>query len=244
MMALSFILPLIFTIGQSISGTLSVFPSQLTLKWYTLKFEAVISSLGVTLLIAICASLLSLIYTLPVAYTLVKRKYPLRGMIDQAIILPILIPGIVYGLALMQFFKSVGLSRMPPYLILIIIHSVLVIPFIARPLIASLQQIDHALEEAAMTLGADEVRTFFDIIIPTIAPGILSGLLLAFARSSGDFIITLFFITPDFIPLSVRVFQSTSYGIPQITSAIAVTLMIVSIGYILISRTLFRVELQ
>jgi len=244
LMALSFVIPLVATVLQSFSSTLSVIPEQFTLKWYTLKFNSVIGSLGVTLLIAVCSSILSLLYTLPAVYAVARRDFRGRGLLNQMLILPILIPGIVLGLALMQLFKGAGLPPITPLLVLIVIHSVMAIPFIARPLNASFRQADVTLEEAAKTLGADEIVTFRDVIIPSITPGILSGLFLAFSRSTGDFVVTLFFATPDVVPLSVRVYQSTSYGLPQLTSAVTVTLLVVSLAYVLVSTLVLKVDLQ
>lgn len=244
MMVLSFLLPLISIVILSISPDLKGFSEHLTMKWYTMKLNDVLSSLLITVKIGVGASFLSTLFTLPAAYALVKRDFIGRRILDQAIIVPNLIPAVVFGLALLQFVNGLGLKGLPPLLIMILIHSVIVIPFVGRPIIAALQHFDKSIEEAAMTLGANEVRTFRDIIFPLIIPGIISGLYLAFARSIADFIITMFFITPDFIPLSVRVFQSTSYGIPQVTAAIAVTLLIASSAFILTGRVLFKVDIQ
>jgi ABC-type spermidine/putrescine transport system permease subunit II len=244
MIVLSFILPLLSIVILSFSPDLKGFPEDITLKWYGMKLEDVLDSLLITTIIGIGAAVLSTLFTLPAAYALVKRDFIGRRILDQAIIIPNLIPAVVFGLALLQFFHGVGLNGLPPILIMIFIHSIIVIPFVGRPIIASLQQFDKTIEEAAMTLGANEIRTFRDVIFPLILPGIISGMYLAFARSIADFIITMFFITPDFIPLSVRVFQSTSYGIPQVTAAIAVILLIASTGIILTGKVLFKVEIQ
>ena len=136
---------------------------------------------------------------------------------------PILFPTIVLGLALLVFYSRVGLSG--TFIGLVIAHSVVTTPFVVRLVMASLTEFDPSVEEAARNLGAGWWRTFFQITLPIIRPGVLAGAVFAFILSFDELVITLFLAGPGMATLPIRIFTFVEYSSTPIISAIATTLI-------------------
>jgi putative spermidine/putrescine transport system permease protein len=136
---------------------------------------------------------------------------------------PILFPTIVLGLALLVFYSRVGLSG--TFMGLVIAHSVVTTPFVVRLVMASLTEFDRSVEEAARNLGAGWWRTFFQITLPLIRPGVLAGAVFAFILSFDELVITLFLAGPGMATLPIRIFTFVEYSSTPIISAIATTLI-------------------
>jgi putative spermidine/putrescine transport system permease protein len=136
---------------------------------------------------------------------------------------PILFPTIVLGLALLVFYSRVGLSG--TFIGLVIAHSVVTTPFVVRLVMASLTEFDRSVEEAARNLGAGWWRTFFQITLPLIRPGVLAGAVFAFILSFDELVITLFLAGPGMATLPIRIFTFVEYSSTPIISAIATTLI-------------------
>ena len=136
---------------------------------------------------------------------------------------PILFPTIVLGLALLVFYSRVGLSG--TFIGLVIAHSVVTTPFVVRLVMASLTEFDPSVEEAARNLGAGWWRTFFQITLPIIRPGVLAGAVFAFILSFDELVITLFLAGPGMATLPICIFTFVEYSSTPIISAIATTLI-------------------
>jgi len=230
------VLPLMAMTLFAFNAEISAIPTSFTVKWFTMRINLIFRALKVTLYIAIPALILGFSISLPLSYAIAKRNFWGKNILDQMVIIPILIPGTVYGLALLQLFNTSLLKSVPPLVTIIFAHTMIVIPVISRPIIASLQQLDNSCEEAAHSLGSKPIKTFIKIIFPLISPGVLVGIIFGFARSANDFIMTLYLVSVDSVPLSIYIFNSTNYSIPQLTAATAIPLLILSFIVIYIAE--------
>jgi putative spermidine/putrescine transport system permease protein len=150
-----------------------------------------------------------------------------QGRAQQALSMlmlsPILFPTIVLGLALLVFYSRVGLSG--TFVGLVIAHSIITTPFVIRLVMASLAEFDPSVEEAARNLGAGWWRTFFQVTLPLIRPGVLAGAVFAFILSFDELVITLFLAGPGMATLPIRIYTFVEYSSTPIISAIATTLV-------------------
>lgn len=137
---------------------------------------------------------------------------------------PILFPTIVLGLALLVFYSRVGLSG--TFVGLVIAHSVVTTPFVIRLVMAGLAEFDPSVEEAARNLGAGWWRTFFQVTLPLIRPGVLAGAVFAFILSFDELVITLFLAGPGMSTLPIRIYTFVEYSSAPTISAIATTLIV------------------
>ena len=155
--------------------------------------------------------------------------------------LPIVIPEICMGVALLLFFVSTGMMEffvhMPWPLNLgniIFAHVTFCFPFVAVVVRSRLVGFNRQLEEASKDLGASEWQTFWSIIVPFMKPGLIAGALLAFTLSLDDFVITFFTSGPETVTFPVKVYSLVRRGVsPEINAASTVLIVITVIATII-----------
>lgn len=239
--ALLTILPLVSMVLFSFSKKIEALPTQWTAEWYTFNSSDVVASIRDSMFVSVPAVLIGLCVTLPLAFAMARHDFPGKKAIDQLIVLPMLVPGTVLGFALVGLYNTGAVSRVVPAVwFLIAAHVVVVVPVLARPTIAAIQQLGVAVEEASMSLGASPFGTVLRITLPSIFPSVLVGAILALARSMTDFAVTLLLVPIGFIPMAIRIYNSTNYSIPQLTSANAVILLLLSLGIVGVAELLSR----
>ncbi len=206
-----------------------------SLTWYetlfrdTAIFEALRNSLVLALLTCLCAAIIGTLG----AVGMQRLQSRTKGPVEYLSTLPIMIPEIILGMVFMVFFALLGL----PFgmTTLVIAHTAFCIPYIFMLVKARLVGMDKSLAEAARDLGAGEVRVFFDITLPLIFPAILSGMLLSFAMSMDDVIISMFVTGVDVNTLPIKIYSQIKFGVtPEInalcTLMLGATLLLVGIS--------------
>ena len=152
--------------------------------------------------------------------------------------LPLMVPEIVTAVATLIFFSAIGLTT--GYLTILLAHTVFCIPFAYLPIAARLQGIEATYEVAARDLYATKGQAFRLILLPLMAPGILSGYLLAFIISLDDFIITNFVKGAGMETLPTAIFGSVKQGIKPNIMAISTLMLVVSILFVTVSYLINR----
>ncbi|WP_455271333.1 sulfate ABC transporter permease subunit CysT [Rhizobium herbae] len=165
--------------------------------WRIVSSERAIASYRITILCALAATLFNLVFGLALAWVIVRYRFPGRRLIDALVDLPFALPTAVAGIALTTLFASNGWFGAPLAAIgikvaytplgIIIAMAFTSLPFIVRTVQPVLEELDPALEEAGQTLGASDLEIFLRVILPQLAPALLAGLSLSFARSLGEF---------------------------------------------------------
>jgi ABC-type spermidine/putrescine transport system permease subunit II len=213
----------------SFSLHVEAIPTEWTTKWYTLNSADIVSSIIHSLEISLPAVAIALLVAMPLSFAMARWDFAGKRLINQMILLPMLLPGTALGLALVELYNTGPMSRIPALAFLIAAHVAIVLPVIARPVIAALQQMDTELETASMSLGASPVKTVRSVTIPIVFPTVVVGAIFGLARSITDFTITLFLVPVGFVPMSIEIYNSTNYSIPQLTAANAVILLVMSL---------------
>lgn len=141
--------------------------------------------------------------------------------------LPIMIPEIILGMVFLSVFSLMGL----PFgmVTLVIAHTTFCVPYVFSMVRARLIGMDKSLEEAALDLGASPVRVFFDITLPMIMPAILSGVMLSFAMSFDDVVISIFVTGPKVNTLPVKIYTKLKTGVTPEINALATVLLAVTV---------------
>ena len=192
-----------------------------------------------SLAIAFCSTLMSTVLGVLAAVLLWRFAFPGKALYEGAIVLPIVIPEICMGVAMMAFFTRMGwpldLSWPLNLSAIIIAHISFSFPFVAVILRARLAHFNREWEEAAKDLGANEWQTFRDIMLPFMKPGLIAGALLAFTLSLDDFVITFFTSGPDTVTFPVKVYSMVRFSVtPEVNAAstvlIAITLVLTAIA--------------
>lgn len=206
-----------------------------SLKWYAELFRdsALMGALLNSIILAVSSCALAIVIGTLGAVGMQKKTTRFNDVISYLSTLPIMIPEIILGMVFLAVFSFMGL----PFgmLTLIIAHTAFCIPYIFIMVSSRLIGMDKSLEEAARDLGASQVRAFFDIILPLVTPAILSGMLLAFAMSFDDVVISIFVTGPKVSLLPVKVYTRLKTGVTPEINALATIMLIVTAAVVIIS---------
>jgi putative spermidine/putrescine transport system permease protein len=219
--------PIIVVVATAFTTTAyPVFPPQgFTLQWFQrfLGMAEFTDAIQRSALLAASSTAVATVLGTFSALALGRHKFRGRDAISALMLSPILFPTIVLGLALLVFYSRIGLSG--SFMGLVIAHSVLTTPFVIRMVMASLAEFDPAVEEAARNLGASWLRTFLQVVLPLIRPGVLAGAVFAFIISFDELVVTLFLAGPDMTTLPIRIYTYIEFNSDPTISAISTTLI-------------------
>lgn len=174
------------------------------------------------------------------AWLLARRRFPGRPLLDGIVHLPLILPPVVVGYGLLVLlgrngvigawlYDALGITLAFTWKGAAVASAVMALPLMVRAIRLSIDSVDRGLEDAAATLGASRAGVFFTITLPLAAPGVLTGAVLGFARSLGEFGATITFVSS--IPGQTRTLPIAIYGLTQVPGgeAAAARLCVISI---------------
>ena len=232
--------PLVVITIYSFNGSTSITTwGGFSLHWYAEVFTgpeatrfgaAAWNSITIALIAAVTSTAIA-----TAAAVAMLRSGPFKGKSATfaLINLPLMVPEIVTAVATLIFFSVIGLTT--GYLTILIAHITFCIPFAYLPISARLQGIEGTYEQAARDLYATRGQAFRLILLPLLAPGVISGALLAFIISLDDFIITNFVKGAGMETLPTAIFGSVKQGIKPNIMAISTLMLAVSIVFVTLS---------
>ena len=204
-----------------------------TLHWYydAIHDERLVTALGNSLKVACSATAVaSLLGTLG-AFAVQRHRFYGRQMFRTAVVLPILLPGIITGVAMLSFFASVGLPL--GILTIVIGHATFGFPVVFNTMASRLARLPRNLEEAAADLGATPAQAFRRVVFPSIRSAMIAGALLAFTLSFDEIIVTLF-LTGKQNTLPTEIWARLRFGMsPEINATVSMILLASSVLVIL-----------
>jgi putative spermidine/putrescine transport system permease protein len=170
------------------------------------------------------------------ALFLTRIKFPGRSLMRAYFLAPLLLPGLVLGLALYVCYvaTNVGLARTLPGMV--IGHVLVTMPYVIGTVSAALYNFDVSLEDAARSLGAGPLRAFRAVTLPVISPGIVAGSMFAFIVSFGQFDISLFLSTPNITPLPIALYNSLRYKFEPTAAAAGVFAIVLVVVTMLLTN--------
>ena len=215
-------------------------PPGLTLRWFAVAFarEDIWAALRLSLSVASVATLLALLLGTLAAFALAHSRFRGREAITLLFVLPIALPGIITGIALLSAFKLGGIQ--PGFWTIVTGHATFCIVIVHNNVIARLRRLPQSWIEASMDLGADGMQTFRFVILPQIATALLAGGMLAFALSFDEIIVTLFTAGHE-QTLPIWFFNELFRPRERpITNVVAVTVVLITMVPILLAYWLTR----
>ncbi len=202
--------------------------------------EAVIEALGRSLIIGVQVVIMSLIVGVPAAIALVRHQFRFRISIGMYLILGVATPLIASAFAFLVLFTNAGvLGALWPISVGI---TVVNLPFLLFSIASSLASLEPRLEEAAATLGAEQVQTFLFVTLPGIMPGILSGTIMVFVLGISEFVISLLLSTVSIQTLPIAMYASLRGPPPPEVAAAAGLYVIAALVVVLILTSLKSTE--
>lgn len=201
--------PLVVTVIVSFTSSTvyTLPPPDWSLKWYERlgRKSGLMDSLVLSLNLAFLSTAIALIIGTAAALGVQKGRFPGREAIATFVVSPLMMPGLVVGVALLQFFREMGLRD--AYWSLLLAHIIITLPYVMRTLLASLQQFDFSLIDAARTLGMPYPTAILRVMVPNLAPAFLTAGLFAFLASMDNYPISIFLTDARNKTLPIRMLQ-------------------------------------
>lgn len=213
--------------------TLTLPTHGVSLRWFRaiLNYPDFISAFVNSLKLAFASATLSLIVALPAALAIGRARFP-GAAFSTACCSPLVIPGLVLGIALLRFFALIGATGSFAWLVLA--HMIIITPFVMRTVLASISGQDRSVEHAAHSLGADAWTTFRRITFPMILPGITGGWLLAFINSFDELTMSIFVTSPQTVTLPVRMYMYATESIDPMMASVSALVIFITAGAMLL----------
>jgi putative spermidine/putrescine transport system permease protein len=228
--------PILIIVFSSFNPTTAnTFPPQgFSLRWYQefLDSKPFTAAFRFSVQLGIVAAVLSTIIGFLTAYGIVRFLGRWRETGQTLAMLPIMVPHILISISLLILLTFVPI---PEFAGLVIGHVIICLPFTIAGILASLDGVDRQIELAAWTLGASRLRILWEIVIPLIAPGLLSALIFSFIISFGDVYIALFLSGPGMTTLPIEIFSYMLWESTPVVAAITTVqiVMILVLGLVI-----------
>lgn len=233
--------PLVILIVLSFNSgrTVSVWEGFST-HWYSVVFHDadLWGAIRNTFLIAIVSTVVATILGTMAALALGKYKFKGRTLVYNVLYIPTILPEIIFGVSLLALFL---LIRLPlGYISIICAHITFSMSFVTLIVLAKLNNFDHRLEEASLDLGAGRWQTFRYVVLPNLAPAILSGALFAFTLSIDDFIVTFFTAGATSATLPLKIYSLIKFGVTPALNAVSTVLIVFTVTALALANAMQR----
>ncbi len=238
-------LPLVMILLEAFGADwfgMRLLPATWTLRWF--GWAAATVDLGQvlwnTMLIAMLATIFSLMLAIPAGWAIARHRLPLHGLLIGLILFPRMIPEITFALGVAKLFYMLHLANTRAGIALA--HVILAAPFAVLVLTSTFEGMDERLIEAGGVLGCGPVQLFRRVIVPLALPGIVAAALFSFLSSYNDFVLTLMVYGADTVTLPVQTYLSIGNGYTSVASAISVVLLVPSLVFLLVLMRMVRPE--
>jgi spermidine/putrescine transport system permease protein len=228
--------PMLIVVVYSFNGdSVNSFPMRhFSFRWYHQLFEnaALLKSLRISLMIAVAGTIMALLIGTTGALAMKKYDFKLKNFFERIILLPITLPGILTGVAMLSFFPLLGIRI--SMTAVVIGHTTFLICIVLTQIYARLKRLDPYMEEAAADLGATPIQTFFKVILPNIKTAMLGAALLSITLSLDEIPVTFFLIARD-NTLPIEIYAMLRRGITPEVNAISTLIFGISLVTLILS---------
>jgi putative spermidine/putrescine transport system permease protein len=220
-------------------------PPGYSLRWF--EFIAgrseIAESLRNSLWLAILSTFVALALGLLASLAMVRGRFPGKQALEALFLAPLVVPSLIIGVALLQFFSLIGFGNALQRLVLG--HLILTLPYTIRSISACLYGMDRSIEEASQVMGASPWRTFRKILLPLLRPGIVVASLFAFIVSFGNINVSVFLISGSTVTIPIRILTYMQWQFDGSIAAISTVLIGMTVlALIIAERTLGLTRLR
>lgn len=236
--------PLLVVIAVSFTpeGFLEFPPSGISLRW----FEAIldnpdfIAAFWVSLYLGIASATLSTLIAIPAGLAIGRYRFRGRDVLVGLFMSPLMVPTIVLGVAFLRFLSQIGISG--TFIGLVLCHSIIIMPYVLRLVLASVVGLDRAAERAAVSLGASSWTAFRRVTLPMIMPGVAGGWVLAFITSFDELTVTVFIVNPSTTTLPVRLFAHITQTTDPLVASISSMIILFTVILLFLLERLYGLD--
>jgi putative spermidine/putrescine transport system permease protein len=213
-----------FTPGEMFQVPLHHF----SLRWYreVFVYPGFVNAFFLSARLAAAAGAIAVSLSFIAAYALARGAMPGKAIFEGLFMSPLIVPAIVFGIAMLQFSNTLGLYN--SFLSLVVAHAAVVTPYALRTIYANLRSVPMEVEWAAMNLGARRATVLLRIVLPLCARGMVAAFLFCFLISFSEVTVTLFMTGPDYQTLPVRIYNYLADQVDPTVAAISALLIALS----------------
>ncbi len=210
-------------------GYLSIPTNGPSLRWFKTIFDypGFIDAFWMSLYLGLGSATIAVACAIPAAIAIGRFRFKGRDAITGFFMSPLMIPAVVMGVSFLRFFNQIGLSG--TFIGITLAHTILIMPYALRLVLASITGLPRDAEQAAETLGASRWTVFRRITLPLILPGIAGGWMLAFITSFDEVTMSVFVASPETMTLPVRMYHHIAQTIDPLIAAISTVLIVVTV---------------
>lgn len=228
----TFILAPTVVIALSSFGTSEILefpPQNFTLRWYffALAKPEFLSAAWNSLWLALVSTAIATPLAIAAALAITRSNIKGREVFQTILLAPLVVPSVVIGLAILLATSRIGFGAGSTRLI--VAHVLIVLPYLLRTTSASLMRLDPLAEEAARTLGANNIKTFLLITLPGLAPGLIAGMVFAFVISFDNVSISLFLANARMNTLPLSLMSYVEYNLDPSVAAVSTLLIVMAL---------------
>lgn len=212
----------------------------MSLRWFEELWnnDAVMRAFRTSLVLGLMTAIISTTLGILASLALVRYTVPGRNTITTLLIAPILVPEVVLAVALLLFLNWLGIGK--SFALLLVGHVIFTLPFVILVVQARLVSIKRDVEEAALSLGANPVQTFFAVTLPLMLPAVAAGALFAFTISFDDITGTLFWKPGGVETVPTQIFSMLRNSISPEINALGTVMIVMTVGLPLLGAAVAR----
>lgn len=237
------IIPLSFNVEPYFTfteGMIKLDPAAYSLRWYESMYTDPNWHLALknSIIVGVFATLIATVLGTMAAVGLSSYHMPYKRLIMALLLSPMIVPLIIIAAGMFFFYAKFGLAG--NYAGLIVAHAVLGIPFVIITVTATLTSFDRSLYYAGLSMGASPIKTFFDVVVPMIRPGVISGAMFAFVTSFDEVVVVLFLAGPGQRTIPRQMFSGLREQINPTILAVASVLIAIAVLFLVTLEFLRR----
>lgn len=219
-------------------------PFRFSTKWYQdlVQNDALIEASLQSITIAVITGIVSVVLATLLLIGLINSDSKLKNWIDSLVILPLTIPWLIIGLSILLLLSALGLDK--NYLVLLIGHIVVSLPYAVMVIKARLQSLDLSITEASASLGANDWTTIRRILLPLLYPAMLAGGFLSFIISFDNFMISYFLIPTGLSTLPIEIYASIKFGFTPEVNAVSTIIILLTMSLLIVMAMVMRSSLK
>jgi putative spermidine/putrescine transport system permease protein len=237
---LTLVAPLVVTVAVSVSASpvFNLPPPALSSRWYerTLRLRELWPAVRLSVEIALVSTAVSLVLGTLCAIGVTRGTFPGKTALVTFMVSPLMMPGLVVGVAILQTLRELGLRD--AYASLLVGHVVITLPYVTRTVLASLSLFDFTLIDAARTLGYSYPNALVKVMVPVLAPAFITSGLFAFLASMDNYPISIFLVDARHKTLPILMLQYLEENPDPTIAAISSGLILVTIMVLLLADRL------
>jgi ABC-type spermidine/putrescine transport system permease subunit II len=244
-LAVIMIWPFLQMVLTSVTSDVVFPPRYLSLAgWGSVLWKDYFRAMLVSLRMGFWVTLLAIAVCLPAAYAIERRRFPFRSALGALIFVPAIFPTVTYGIAIGVYIAMYAIQFQGAFPLVILATATWTIPLVTRVIQGSVATTDVVYEEAALVMGANQVRTFFKVTLPLIAPGVITAGAIAFTSAATNFTIPWLMGTTE-QPVTVFIYQDVAkLGFTPPTAIQVLVMQLVILGIVQVLFRVFRKQFR